>query len=387
MRALPIALLLALAAPPNAAVARAAADEAPAGKELELAAADGVRLKATYWPAARPGPGVLLLHMCNSDRSAWAGLGPRLAARGIHALALDYRGYGESGGERFDDFQRQGPIVAGKWPGDVDAAFAALAERAGVGAPYGAAGGSCGVNQAIQAARRHPQIRALALLAGNTDADGEAYLADHPWLPVMAAAARDDPGAVEMTRWVLGFSSNPANRFAEYPDGGHGTEIFEVHDDLEPALAAWFERHLVIRPVEPPEPGSAAAAPRPGPSAALAASLRAPGGVAALRARRAAGEALELPPEGVINALGYQRLAGSDFAAALELFELNAELHPESANVHDSLGDGYAAAGRPAEAAAAARRAIALLPADPAADTPGQKAIRDSALGKLQPAP
>ncbi|MCM2258805.1 MAG: hypothetical protein NDJ94_24485, partial [Vicinamibacteria bacterium] len=41
--------------------------------ELDLKAPDGTTLKATYFAAERPGPGVVLLHMCNSQRRAWDG--------------------------------------------------------------------------------------------------------------------------------------------------------------------------------------------------------------------------------------------------------------------------------------------------------------------------
>jgi hypothetical protein len=329
--------------------------------------------------------------MCNSERSAWSGLGPKLAARGIHALAIDYRAFGESGGERVTEPAAQQRAVRELWPRDVDAALAALRARTGLAEPaLGAAGGSCGVNQAIQAAIRNPDVLALALLAGPTDAAGEAYLAANPWLPLVGVAAHDDAGAVGTTQWLLGFSSNPANELLVYEAGGHGTELFRVHDELEPKLAGFFARHLVEQPVARPAAGSAAAAPRPGPSAVLASELRAPGGPAAIRARheaaRTAGRPLEAPPEGAVNAAGYERLGAGDVNGAIELFELNAALHPASANVHDSLGDGYAAAGRREQAAAAARRALELLPADPARDGPGERAIRDSANAKLAPA-
>ncbi len=368
--------------------AAASAAEPIRGQDLEVRAPDGVALRATYWSPGRPGPGVLLLHMCNSDRKAWAGLGPLLAAKGLHALALDYRGYGESGGERPAEFQERQRIIREKWAGDVDAAFEALRARLGAEAPIvGAAGGSCGVHQAIQLARRHPEVRTVALLAGNTDAEGEDFLAASPWLPVFAAAARDDFGAVPGTRWVQGFSSNPANRFAEYPDGGHGTEIFAVHADLEPAIAAWFEEHLIAHPVARPAVGTPGAAPRPGPSAVVRDSLLKPGGVAAVRARqaatRAAGTSAALPPEGTVNLLGYQQLQAGATAAAIELFELNVELYPDSANVYDSLADAYLAAGRRDEALSSVRKALARLPADPAQDDPGEKAIREATQGKV----
>ena len=69
---------------------------ADVGKDVDITAADGTRIKGTYWAAAKPGPGVVLLHMCNSQRKAWSNLGSQLAARGIHALAIDARAPGES---------------------------------------------------------------------------------------------------------------------------------------------------------------------------------------------------------------------------------------------------------------------------------------------------
>src|SRR5687768_10612913 len=147
-------------------------------REVDLKAADGTRLKATYFAAARPGPGVVLLHMCNSQRKAWTSLGEKLAKQGLHAIALDYRGYGESGGTPFADLpqpERQ-RISQQHWPGDIDAAFDFLVAQPGVDRTrIGAAGGSCGVDNAVQLARRHPEVKTLVLLAGTTNAAGEQY--------------------------------------------------------------------------------------------------------------------------------------------------------------------------------------------------------------------
>jgi hypothetical protein len=41
---------------------------------VDLTAEDGTKLKASYFPAAKPGPGVLLLHQCNGQRKVWDGL-------------------------------------------------------------------------------------------------------------------------------------------------------------------------------------------------------------------------------------------------------------------------------------------------------------------------
>src|SRR4029453_4209769 len=91
--------------------------ETPAPRVVDLTAPDGAMLKATYYAAAAPGPAVLLLHMCNTDRSSWEPVGRQLSAAGIHALALDYRGYGESSGARFTELpqQERQKLVSEKW--------------------------------------------------------------------------------------------------------------------------------------------------------------------------------------------------------------------------------------------------------------------------------
>ncbi len=404
LSALALTTLLALPAAADPPAADSATATAAAGATVvEIAAPDGVKLAATYTSPGKPGPGVLLLHMCNSDRSAWASLTGKLAARGIHSLALDYRGYGDSGGERGDGAaERQ--LRTEAWPGDVDAAFDFLRSRPGVDpARSGAGGGSCGVDQSVALARRHPgEVTTLVLLAGGLDDDGTSFLAENPWLPILGSASLDDGQAVSGMRWTLGFSSHPGNRFLEYPHGGHGTEMFAVHADLEPQIADWFQQHLVDSPVSRPQQVAAA----PGPSLRLWRELTAPGGVARLserlRERRAGGaqtqhagaggaqtehDAVTMPPEGAINAEGYRLIGAGETERAIELLAFNAEAFPRSANALDSLGDAYLAGGQPRKAAELARQAIAALPGDTSISEDFARAVRESAQSKLEPEP
>lgn len=358
------------------------------GTDVDLKAADGTKLKATYYPAGKPGPGIVLLHMCNSERKAWATLGPRLAAKGMHAIALDYRGYGQSGGKRYTEWspEERTRMTTTTWPSDIDAALAYLVSRPGVdGKRLAAAGGSCGVNQAVQLARRHAEVKTLVLLAGGTYTSGQEYLARASWMPIFGVAADDDGDAVGLMRWIVGFSSNPSNRLKTYAKGGHGTALFRVHADLEPAIVSWFERHLVTHPVVAAAAGAKA---QPGPSARLAAELRDRGGAARLRQRlreaRKAGTPFSLAPEGAINLLGYEHLQGGRVQDAIQMFELNVEAHPESANTYDSLSDAYLAARDTARAAEYARKALDVLSRDKNAGEEQKKAIRESAEAKLR---
>ena len=118
-----------------ALAATCAAQQTPAPHVAELTAPDGAILKATYFGAAQPGPGILLLHQCNRQRKVWDDLATLLAASGLNVLTLDFRGYGESGGKRLDQAsspQEANQIVKEQWPADVDVAFRYLQSQPGV---------------------------------------------------------------------------------------------------------------------------------------------------------------------------------------------------------------------------------------------------------------
>src|ERR1700730_802127 len=101
-------------------------------QDADLTASDGVKIKVSYYSAGKPGPGVLLMHQCNRDRTTWDGLATQMAQAGIHVVALDYRGYGESGGERILSLSAEKAAAERlKWPGDIDLAYQYLLTRPG----------------------------------------------------------------------------------------------------------------------------------------------------------------------------------------------------------------------------------------------------------------
>jgi len=61
-----------------------------------------------------------------------------------------------------------------------------------------------------------------------------------------------------------------------------------------------------------------------------------------------------------VNRLGYVLLRAGDHSAAIALFRVNVERHPQSWNAWDSLGEGYAAAGDKPRAIAAYERSLQL---------------------------
>lgn len=211
---------------------------APQKKDVDIKAADGTNLKASYFSPGRPGPAILLLHQCNMDRHAWDGLAKDLSDAGFHVLTLDFRGFGDTGGER----------NAQKWPGDVDTAFAYLVAQNGVDRTRIAAGGaSCGVTQSSDLAARNHDVKALMLLSGNASDATKAYIAATPSLPVFGAASEGDTGAAKGIRDAVGASKNPQSQVKIYSGTEHGVPMFGKNAELEPMIVTWLKSQLASK--------------------------------------------------------------------------------------------------------------------------------------------
>ena len=357
-------------------------------RDLTITADDGASLKATYYPAAGPGPAVLLLHMCNTDRRSWAPLGAQLAEAGMHSLALDYRGFGESAGKAYASLDRADAIqlVRNTWPGDIDTAFRTLLSQPGVDpARIGVAGGSCGVAQAAGVARRHPEVRAMVLLAGPIGTEGRHFIMSNPWLPIFASAAADDQyddDAPQAMRWLTELGGNPRNSFVGFADGKHGTEIFGPHPELPRQIVSWLKETLVTTVASPDRPPT----PVQTPARELWTMIDRGEFVKAseyFESARAHDPKAFLFPEAEMNLAGYELLQAGNAKGAVALFRMNATAYPASANAQDSLGDGYVADGQPALALQAAEKCLALLDGYHG-DERTKAAIRQSAEDKIK---
>src|SRR5215470_18207790 len=212
-------------------------------KEVAIKAADGFTLKATMYSAGKIGPGILLLHQCNADRQIYDTLGTMLSAAGYNALTLDFRGFGGSKNDQYPNLAS----ARDKMPTDVDAAFQFLSSQNQVNKTViGVVGGSCGVNQAIQAARRHPEIRTLVLLSGGTDADGETFIKSSAKMSVFGAASEEDTNAAASIKKIIGLSTNRDSKLTMLKGAGHAASMFEKEPELQADIVIWFRTNLPV---------------------------------------------------------------------------------------------------------------------------------------------
>ena len=360
-----------------------------AERVVDLNAADGTKLEATYFSADKPGPGVLLLHQCNRQRKVWDGLAKQLAAAGINVLTLDLRGFGESGGVPADKATpQQAQEAQAKWPSDIDLAIQYLEEQKGVQRDViGVGGASCGVNNSVQAARRHPEVKSLVLLSGNTDLGGRSFLREDKSVPVFFAYADDDEFKPSITaiQWLYEMTANPSKKLVQYPNGGHGADIFRAHPELPTQIVEWYTTTLISTPGKAPVPKEKAAVPT---SIFILDTLDQPGGASKVEEKlteaRKRDSGAALFDEATVNFIGYEHLQAGDLKGATEIFKLNVTAFRSSPNVYDSLGDAYFAAGQKQLALENAKKALEMLAADTTDPQPAKDAIKASAEQKLR---
>jgi tetratricopeptide (TPR) repeat protein len=349
----------------------------PAARVLDLKASDGTILKTTYFAAAKPGPGVLLLHQSNRTRKEWNDLAGQLAAAGINTLTLDMRGFGESGGThptKLTDAERA--KVRAMRPGDVDTAFQYLVSQPGVKRDVIGVGGAgeFGVGYSVGVARQHAaEVKSLVLLSGETLQDGLQFLRQAPQLPGLFVVADDDeyPPTVEAMEWLYINSSSPGKKFVHYSaaqdapwiwyetsdaskvpaNAGHGTDLFKGHSELPGIIVNWFVTTLIKTPGHAPVDALA--------SAAILNQLWTSEGVARVKQQlmeaRRKDPQVQLFPEINVDIIGedhvregesereagHLREAKMEIDTAIEIFKLNLLAYPDSADAHYNLADAY----------------------------------------------
>ena len=379
-----ILLIFAVLISASSAGASRAQQSPPSPQVVDLKSADGTLLKATYFPAAKPGPGVLLFHQSNRTRTSWDDVARQLATAGINTLEIDNRGHGESGGTHDYWSDRNHEEATKTQQADLEAAFQFLTSRPGVEADVIGLGGTglLGVDNAVQTARLHSSnVKSLVLMSGETFRPGIEFLHQASQLPELFVVADGDeyPPTVEAMLLLYARASSPSKKLIHYvaeqeapwlgfepirigevpASGGHGTDLFKGHQDLPDILVHWFVTTLLKTPGHAPADPLAAAA--------ILNELAMPGGPTKvtqqlIEARKSDPKA-QLFPEISAGIIGFDFQRAGDLKSAIEVLKLVQMAYPDSAETMDDLADAYLEDGQKALARQYAQQALALLDA------------------------
>lgn len=366
---------------------RAQQSQTPGPRVVDLKSTDGTLLRATYFSAAKPGPGALLFHQSNRTRTSWEDLARQLASAGINTLTIDERGYGESGGKKeMRDLYHDA---------DLDAAFEFLVSQPGVQHDRIGVGGAgwLGVDDSVETARRHSgEVKSVVLISGETLLPQLRFLRQASQLPGLFVVSDDDeyPPTVEAMEWLYDCSASPQKKFIHYigpkapwlwyetsnaskvpATGSHGTDLFKRHPELPATLVDWFVTTLIRTPGQAPADTVA--------SAATLKQIEMPGGVARvaqqLNEARRKDPKVQLWPEVNVDIIGEDHMREADaekkaghlheaemeMKAGIEIFKLNLLAYPDSADAHYNLADAYLQMGDKALAREYAEKALAMI--------------------------
>lgn len=220
------------------------------GLEVTFPGDGGFLLRARYHAGPDGGPGVLLLHQCDREgpHTGYEKLAPGLAEAGVHALALDFRGYGRSVDVRFTGENWQEART--HFPADLEAALDYLESRPGIDrSRIGVVGASCGGRHAVLLAHSHGEMRALVLLSAGLGRDPEALVEPIADRPLFCSVAEEDPfgPTVESLKRAFVASGHPESRLVLYKGAAHGTPLLEGDPLLGAAITGWLRDRLGVR--------------------------------------------------------------------------------------------------------------------------------------------
>jgi len=203
-------------------------------REVAIKAADGLVLKGTWHESDKPGDrAVLLMHAMFSNRTSWSPLLPALLDAGFRVLAVDLRGYGETGGML--EFQAE-MADAKSWLAWVRQQTGVAADRVGV------LGASLGGNVGIQVCAADAQCgAAVALSPSGTFSEP---MLDFAGRGLMVFAAANDGNSARAVRAMAGSAQGDfALRLVE--GGAHGIPaLFDGDRNRIAEVRDWLDLHL-----------------------------------------------------------------------------------------------------------------------------------------------
>ena len=203
---------------------------------------DGIEVVGDYYPADSK-QATLLLHMMPADRKSWIVFAKKLQQAGFQALAIDFRGHGESQGgpdgyKKFSDEEHQSSrldVVAG-----VEFLKSKKAEKIYL------VGASIGANLALESLVDHPEIDAAVLLSPGIDYRG---IKTKPLIErlgslqalFLAASEEDTESFAAVQKLSEKIDFNEDKKIKIFKGAGHGTTIFERNPLFMDEVTDWLK--------------------------------------------------------------------------------------------------------------------------------------------------
>lgn len=234
--------------------------------ETTLITPDKFSLKADYYQAqqlvnktaqSHSKRGVLMLHQCNYNRTMYNTIGEQLAQRGIHALSIDFRGFGESINAKYsvdkvralpqDQRREAWSNMSSHWPSDVKVAFDYLQDKMGKNGTVGIIGASCGGSQAITLAEKE-NISAISFFSSSqSDKNITRYDKTLKEKPSLIIASENDGSTFTSAQQIFQTAKHANSKMISYKGSEHGYPLLDSDKGLATSIVTWFDNNLITK--------------------------------------------------------------------------------------------------------------------------------------------
>lgn len=214
---------------------------------ISLITADKKRIVGDYYHGSTS-VGALLLHMMPATRESWDEVALKLQDHGMHVLAIDLRGHGESDGgpdgfRAFSDAEHQDSAR------DVASGVAYLRSQGATTVHI--MGASIGANLALQAVAGDADIATAVCISPGIEYRGIRAVPNADKVrdaqAVMLLAARDDDRmGAERPDTIVKHIAEAAHGRAQveiFDEGGHGTDLLKHWPDYIDTIIDWMTAH------------------------------------------------------------------------------------------------------------------------------------------------
>jgi len=201
---------------------------------MMIGTTDGLLLAGDYYSAVRqPAPGILLLHGGGHDRGDWEPLTSLLQNTGYAVLAIDLRGYGDTGGTPDWTLATNDTAMALSQLGELPSVDAGNLIVIGAG---------IGANLGLKACAESAGCVASVLLSPGLDYQGittpDAMMLMGPRPVLIAASDSDDNNPADSI--MLDGMAQGTHRLEIYPGAVHGTDLLGTEPSLVGLIVEWL---------------------------------------------------------------------------------------------------------------------------------------------------
>lgn len=231
------------------------AEETDSVNQVKFMTEDKFMLSGQYYAGKEKHSGVLLLHDCSHESESYKPLMKILSHYGIHAFALDLRGYGGSVSEQFSHaaikrnakdiltYQSSFALLASFWESDVLAAYKYLRTRIDNSRDVAVVSAGCSAPQAILLAEKM-RIKSFVMITPELNYMEKEHYKNLIDIPIYFLSSIHHAETLQTSKEL--FEWNGDNRSAMHMFKGirEGNNLLRRKRYLSHDIALWLNDHL-----------------------------------------------------------------------------------------------------------------------------------------------